>query len=82
MPTPLKPPQTALGVAIRERRDGRSQRYVEEETAIPPATLSRLERGTHRPSADTARALARWLGWTVEQVLDAADQPAQTEIQA
>lgn len=33
-------------------------------------------RGTHRPSADTARALARWLGWTVEQVLEAADQPA------
>lgn len=44
--------------------------------AVPCGTLARLERGTHRPSADTARALARWLGWTTDQVLDAADQPA------
>ena len=38
--------------------------------------LSRLETGTRKPSADTARALARWLSWTIEQVLDAAEQPA------
>lgn len=46
-----------------------------EEAGLPHTTLSRLERGTHRPSADTARKLATWLGWTVEEVLDAADQP-------
>lgn len=32
---------------------------------------------THAPSADTARALARWLGWTVEQVFEAAETPAE-----
>lgn len=43
---------------------------------VTAGTYYKLERGTHRPSTDTARALAKWLGWTVEQVLDAADQPA------
>lgn len=42
-------------------------------------TLSRLERGTHRPSYDTAVKLARWLGWTVEQVMEAASAPAPTQ---
>lgn len=75
MPTPSKPVTTALGVAIRDQRAGRSQRGIADAVGVPAATLSRLERGTHRPSADTARKLATWLGWTVEQVLDAADQP-------
>jgi hypothetical protein len=35
----------------------------------------RLERGTHRPSYDSAVKLARWLGWTVEQVMEAAAAP-------
>ena len=46
------------------------------EAGIPASTFYRIERGTHRPSYNTARALARWLGWTVEQVMDAAEQPA------
>lgn len=46
------------------------------QAGVPHTTLSRLERGTHRPSADTALVLARWLGWTMEQVMAAADEPA------
>lgn len=76
MPTPPSPCKDALGYAIREHRGKLSQREIEPATGIPAATLSRLERGTHAPSVATARALARWLGWTVEQVLDAAEQPA------
>ena len=64
-----------LGQAIRLRRAGRPQVAAEGESTIPRATLSRIERGTHAPSADTARALARWLGWTVEQVFEAAETP-------
>ena len=37
-------------------------------------TFSYLERGLHRPTADTALKLARWLGWSVERVMEAAIQ--------
>jgi hypothetical protein len=40
--------------------------------------LARLERGTHRPTYDTAVKLAAWLGWTTDQVMQAAAQPAPT----
>lgn len=42
---------------------------------VAETTISHQERGTHRPSYDTAVKLARWLGWTVEQVMEAAAQP-------
>ena len=74
-PTPAR---TLLGNSIRERRAGQSQREVEEAAAVPHTTLSRLERGTHRPTYDTAVKLAAWLGWTTDQVMAAADQPAPT----
>lgn len=34
-----------------------------------------MERGTHRPSYDTAKKLAAWLGWTTDQVMEAAGRP-------
>lgn len=43
---------------------------------MPRSTIASIERGSHRPSLDTARTLARWLGLSVEQVVDAADTPA------
>jgi len=39
-------------------------------------TVPRIERGTHRPSYDTAVRLAAWLGWSVERVMGAASEPA------
>lgn len=60
----------------------RAARGVEDQDAIgvklgvSRPTLSRLERGTHQPSADTALKLARWLGWSMEQVMEAAKAPA------
>ena len=76
MPRPRSAPVTALGAALVERRAGVALDVTAEELGLTHTTLSRLERGTNRPSADTARALARWLGWTTDQVLEAADQPA------
>jgi len=69
-------PSTALGVAIIACRGGRSGREAAAEIGIDQGMLSRLETGARSPSAQTARALARWLGWTTDQVLDAAGQPA------
>ena len=76
MPRRPHPPTTMLGVALRVRRGERRQEDVVDECGLPRGTLARIERGAHAPSADTARALARWLGWTTDQVLDAAGQPA------
>jgi DNA-binding XRE family transcriptional regulator len=75
MPLPPPTPTTALGAAIQARREGRSSITAGQEVGVTHSTMLRLERGTVRPSADTARSLANWLGWTMEQVLDAADTP-------
>jgi DNA-binding XRE family transcriptional regulator len=45
-------------------------------TGITQATMSRIERGTSRPTYDTAVKLAAWLGWTTDQVMEAAGRPA------
>ncbi len=75
MPLPPPTPTTALGAAIQARREGRSSIAAGQELGVTHSTLLRIERGTVRPSADTARSLAAWLGWTMEQVFDAADTP-------
>lgn len=76
MPRPLTTSTTALGVALRDRRGPAGQVATAAAIGIPHTTLSRIERGAHAPSAATARKLARWLGWSVERVLDAAEEPA------
>ena len=76
MPRPPPKPTTALGAAIQQRRGTARQEDVAEELRLTGATLSRLERGANRPTYDTAVKLAAWLGWTTDQVMQAADQPA------
>lgn len=74
MPTPLRAPRTRLGAAIRERRGATGQADAAKVIGVLQATLSNIERGAHYPSPRTARLLATWLGWTVGQVFDAAEQ--------
>lgn len=75
MPTaPIHRPMTVLGTALRARRGEQSQREAAAEIGLTQPTFTRLERGSHTPSYPTAVALARWLGWTVEQVMEAAEQ--------
>lgn len=76
MPRPPATPATRLAVAVQAKRGDRTLRDVAAELATTNTTLSRIERGTHAPSLGTAVALARWLGWTVEQVVEAAGTPA------
>jgi DNA-binding XRE family transcriptional regulator len=76
MPRPRNAPTTALGASLVGRRAAASLEVAAAQVGLPYTTLSRLERGTHRPSLDTAVKLARWLGWSVEQVVEAAGQPA------
>lgn len=77
MPRPPPKPRTVLGQAIQARR-GDTLEEAAAQSNIPRTTLSRLERGTHRPSYDTAKALASWLGWTVEQVMEGAERQVST----
>lgn len=76
MPRPLLPASTALGIAIRSRRGVLEQQDAALAIGLPRTTLSRVERGTHRPTYDTAVKLAAWLGWTTDQVMEAAGRPA------
>ena len=72
-PTPAK---TALGTTMRAKRGDSPGEDAATALGIERGTYYRLERGTHAPSLTTAQALARWLGWTLEQVYEAAASPA------
>lgn len=60
---------------MRAKRGNQSLQQAAGDAGVPFSTLSRIERGTHAPSADTALALARWLGWSMEQVMEASKTP-------
>lgn len=67
--------ETKLAAEVRRRRGDRSLPVTARDVGVSHPTILRLEQGG-RPSLDTAVKLARWLGWTVEQVVEAAEQPA------
>lgn len=77
MGRPPQTPVTTLGLAMREHRGSRPGHEVCKDIGIDSGMYHRLEAGKRGPSAPTARALARWLGWTTDQVLDAAEQQLQ-----
>ncbi|MBK9649584.1 MAG: helix-turn-helix transcriptional regulator [Deltaproteobacteria bacterium] len=63
---------------MQAKRADLRQQDAADELGVSGGTLSRLERGTHLPSADTALKLARWLGWSMERVMEAAKAPASS----
>jgi DNA-binding XRE family transcriptional regulator len=75
----MNPVKTALGAAIREKRGSSGGRIIGRELKVDYSTISRLESGDNLPSPPTALALARWLGWTMEQVYEAAATPISRE---
>jgi len=66
------PPKTALGLAIREKRGTTSSVVVATEIGITHTTLLALEQGKYRALVDTYVKIARWLGRSVEWVIEAA----------
>ena len=79
MPRPKKPPKTALGAALRKKRGERPSIEVAAEIGISQASLSRVETGKGTITLETALALARWLGWTVEELAEASKEPLHNE---
>ncbi len=65
-------PSTVLAAAMLARRAGQPAEVVAPALGVHLSTLLRLERG-YAPSAPTVLKLARWLGWTMEQVMEAAN---------
>lgn len=65
---------------MQARRRESPLRDIAADLGVSNVTLSRIERGTYEPSLTTAIALAKWLGLSVEQVLDAARSPAPEKV--
>ena len=72
MPRRRATPTTALAAAIQARRGASKLRDIADEAGLSWATLARLERGGGVQKSATRLAVAWWLGWTEEQIADAA----------
>lgn len=77
MPKPPTTPKTALGVAMQARRAGATVPAAAAEIGLSAPGYYRLEAGSRRPDTDSTVKLARWLGWTAEQVIEGARVPAE-----
>ena len=73
---------TLLGSAMLARRGPRPLTAAAKEVGVTYSVMSRLECGFGRPSADTALKLAKWLGWTMEEVMEAAGKAASPDAPA
>lgn len=63
---------TALSLALRQQRGEAPLRPAARALGISHVTLLQLERGQRKPGLELALRLARWLGWSAEQVLAAS----------
>ena len=71
MPRRRATPTTALAAAIQAKRGTSKLRDIADEAGLSWATLARLERGGGVQKIATRSAVARWLGWTEDQVIEA-----------
>lgn len=75
MPARTLSPSTYLGRCLVKRRGDRTLVNVARDLGVSYVCLARIELAARKPSPSTALALARWLGWTMEQVYEAANTP-------
>lgn len=80
MGRPAPTPGSLLGSELQSRRAGRPSTEVAPEVGVTYMTWLRLEKGTHRPTYDTAVKIAGWLGWSVERVMSASKEPAPATV--
>ena len=65
-------PTTALGAAVQQRRGSLKLSEVATEIGVDKSCLSRVENGAGVRGGNAER-LAGWLGWSVGDVVRAAD---------
>jgi transcriptional regulator with XRE-family HTH domain len=75
VPNTAKDPQTALGRAIRLRREelGISQEELGLELGYDQGWISHIENGRTNPAYGTVDRLARALGWPLSQLVALAE---------
>ena len=71
MPRRRATPTTAIAAAIQAKRGNAKLRDIANDAGLSWATLARLERGGGVQKIATRAAVAKWLGWTEEQVANA-----------
>lgn len=62
---------TELGRAMLTKRGQFGTFIAGKEMGLSQSKVSRIERGLVLPSLADARAIARWLGWSLDRVADA-----------
>lgn len=75
MPARTISPTTLLGRSLVNRRGDRTLVAVAEQLGVSYVCVARIELAARKPSPSTALKIARWLGWTMEQVYEAANTP-------
>lgn len=75
MPRPASSPTTRLGQLLQGHRGSQTGAEAATAAGLSEAAWYRWERGAHTPSGSAARALARVLGISTDEVLDAAERP-------
>jgi DNA-binding XRE family transcriptional regulator len=71
VPRPPTQPVTDLGSAMQAKRGDVDPATMAARIGLKRSTYYSLERGSHRPSYETALVLAAWLGpeWTIERIM-------------
>lgn len=75
MPRPSRPATSCLGVELRRKRGDAGLRETATALGLSWSGLSLIEHGARKPSIRSTLVLARWLGWTADEVLAAVDMP-------
>lgn len=76
-PMPKRPtiPRTVLGVAMQARRGTATVTSAAAEIGLSIPGYYRIEAGARRPNTASTIKIAQWLGWTMEEVYQAASAP-------
>jgi transcriptional regulator with XRE-family HTH domain len=68
-------PDQAIAVAVRRLRGTQPQESLAFKAGVSTSTVSRIERGLHKPSLPTLRKIAAGLGMSLTELMEAADNP-------
>jgi transcriptional regulator with XRE-family HTH domain len=70
-------PDQAVAAAIRRLRGDQAQEALAFKAGVSTSTISRIERGQHKPSLPTLRKIAAGLGISLAELIEAADHPEE-----
>jgi transcriptional regulator with XRE-family HTH domain len=69
----VEDPDQAIAAAVRRLRGTQPQEALAFKAGVSTSTVSRIERGLHKPSLPTLRKIAAGLEISVAELMEAAD---------